>query len=89
MKKNSTIFKEKYGYLKEMFEETDPVGFGAVGEYDDVIFKIIKENKSVTDPVFLFQRMVKILSTELGSSADKSLCKTISFNFLNRYPEGM
>lgn len=59
-------FQSKYALLKSLIEEIDPAGFGAAGEYDDALFKILAVNENVFKAEVYAANAARIVADELG-----------------------
>jgi hypothetical protein len=88
---NEKKFKEEYNFLKKLFETNDPLGFGAMDEYDDIIFKVMKKNKGVSDIEIFAKNIVELLGEEFNVSKTSILdsCEVIADGFLNKHPLGL
>lgn len=80
---NEKKFDTMYKHIKKIIENIDPAGFGAKGEYDDVIFKIIKDIN--LDKNILSDLICKNIAGQFGlnESNIKNSCNKVAEEILN------
>lgn len=84
-------FKEKYRFIKLLFDEFDPAGSGAIGEYDDLIFEIMKKIKNNSNKSNIVDVISDIVGRFLGSGKENVVknCEIIVEKILEKYPNGV
>ncbi len=84
-------FKKIYKTLKIIIEELDPVGFGAAGEYDDVLFEIIKINTEISSVTVFAQNTSDIIAKEFGIEGKNiyDSCLIYAKKIVSIYPDGL
>jgi len=86
---NKNNFKEKYRFIKSLFDEFDPAGSGAIGEYDDLIFEIMVKIENNSDKNNITNLVSGIVGGFLGSGEEnvKKSCGIIVDKILEKYPK--
>ena len=88
---NRNDFKEKYRFIKSLFDELDPAGSGAIGEYDDLIFQIMEKVKNNINESSMVDIVSDVVGSFLGSGKENVTknCEIIVKKILEKYPDGI
>jgi hypothetical protein len=88
---NEREFKNRYHTLKSLIEELDPAGFGAANEYDDILFKIIRDNENITGERVFSENVTRLISEAFGlETLDLTdSCNDFAEEVFRIYPTGL
>lgn len=88
---NEDEFKKIYKELKSIIEEVDPAGFGAEGEYDDVLFSIIRDNQNLAKEDVFVQNTARIIAERFGLNVEDLVEPVAEFakKVYQVYPQGL
>ena len=88
---NEDEFKRIYRELKSIIEEIDPAGLGAEGEYDDVLFSIIRENRDLTEKEVFAQNIARVIAERFGLNKEDIIESSmeLSEKVYENHPQGI